>query len=336
MNKIIFFIVSVLIIFASCKNEKKVNITDKEISTKIDTGIIGKITAKIKADPNDAVLYKDRAVMYFSYRDVDNAIKNLETALKIDSTNADYYNLIADYWIIKGNSKPTKEYLDKCLKLHPENTGTLTRLAKLYLYIGKHQEAFNYINEAIKINSGLANPYFIKGLIYDDMGDTLRAIKQYQTAIERNPDFYEVYILLGLKHADLKDTLAISYYKNAIRIKPLSAEAHYDLAMFYQENGYFDRAVNEYDYIINNIDSTNYEAYYNKGYLYLQFSTNYEKSITLFTKAYQLNQNNPNIIYNLGLAYEKNGEKQKAKDFFNKALKILPSHKLSIEALQRL
>jgi tetratricopeptide (TPR) repeat protein len=336
MNKVVLLVTLVVVVFLSCHNDKKVAISDKEISTKVDTGVIAQITQKIKQTPTDAVLFKDRAVMYFTYHDIDNAIKDLETAIKLDSTNTDYLNLIADYWIIKGNSKPTKKYLDRSIAINPENTGTLIRLAKLYLYIEKHQEAFNYINEAIKINSGLAVPYFVKGLIYDDMADTLRAIKQYQTAIERNPDFYEVYILLGLKHAQLKDTLAVSYYKNAIRIKPKSVEAHYNLAMFFQENGYYDRAISEYDYILNNIDSVNYQAIYNKGYMYLEFSRNYDKALKLFTKAYQINQSSPNGIYNLGLAYEKIGNKEKAKEYYNKVLRILPSYQLAIDGLKRL
>ncbi len=336
MNKIVLSIISVLIIFASCNNNKKVTISDKEISTKVDTGIIAKITQKIKQTPNNAVLFKDRAVMYFTYHDINNAIKDLETAIKLDSTNTDYYNLIADYWIINGNSKPTKKYLDKSLTINPENTGTLIRLAKLYLYIEKHQEAFNYINEAIKINSGLAIPYFVKGLIYDDMGDTLRAIKQYQTAIERNPEFYDVYILLGLKHSQLKDSLAITYYNDAIRIKPQSIEAHYNLAMYYQDNGMFDKAIEEYNNILENIDSLNYQATYNKGYLYLEYSVNYKKALKYFTKAYQINPNSPNGIYNLGLTYEKLGNKEKAKEFYNKVLRILPSYQLAIDRLNKL
>lgn len=335
-RRIVLSIISVIIIFASCSENNKVEVSDSEISSKIDTGVIAQITKKIKQTPNDAVLFRDRAVMYFSYQDIDNAIKDLETAIKLDSTNTDYLNLIADYWIIKGNSKPTKIYLDKSIAINPENTGTLIRLAKLYLYIENHQEAFNYINEAIKINSGLAVPYFVKGLIYDDMADTLRAIKQYQTAVERNPDFYEVYILLGLKYAQLKDTMAISYYKNAIRIKPQSVEAHYNLGLFLQENTLYDRAIAEYDYILNNIDSLNYQAIYNKGYMYLVYSKNYDKALKFFKKAYEINPNSPNGIYNLGLAYEKNGNKEKAREYYNKVLRILPSYQLAFDGLKRL
>ena len=336
MNKIVLSIISVLIIFASCSDNKGITISENEILTKVDTGVIAKITQEIKQTPNDAVLFKDRAVIYFAFHDIDNAIKDLETAIKLDSVNTDYLNLIADYWIIKGNSKPTKKYLDKSIAINPENTGTLIRLAKLYLYIEKHQEAFNYINEAIKINSGLAIPYFVKGLIYDDMADTLRAIKQYQTAIERNPDFYEVYILLGLKHAQLNDSLAIYYYKNAIRINPQSVEAHYNLAMFFQENAYYNRAISEYDYILNNIDSLNYQAIYNKGYMYLEFSKNYDKALSLFIKAYKINPNSPNGIYNLGLVYEKTGNKEKANEYYNNVLRIFPSYQLAIDGLKRL
>ncbi len=332
----LLLIFSFLIIIFSCNTENK-NYTPNtnDIESKIDTGYIAKITTEIKKNPTNSILFRDRAIIYFKYRDIDNAIKDMETALKIDSLNTNYLNLISDYYVLKGQSKLAKKNLEKSLSLSSENTETLIRLAKLYLYVENYQEAFNTINQAIKINSGLAMPYFVKGLCYDDMNDTLKAIKQYQIAVDRNPDFYEAYILLGLKFSQLKDTLAISYYKNAISLKQNIIEPHYNLAIFYQDNGFFDKAISEYDYILQNIDSEYYEAYYNKGYLFLEYSNNFTNAIKNFEQAYKLNPKNANTLYNLGLSYEKSGNKLKAKDFYQKALEINPNHELSLNALNK-
>jgi len=323
-----------LIINFSCSNKNK---SDKSISYAVpkDTSIIGLISDSIIHSPKNPELYADRAKIYFTQKELNLALRDMEKAISLDSLNVDYYNIISDNWILKGNSKPAKEYLDKAYKINPENTGTLIRLAKLYLYIDHYEKCFYYVNEAIKINPALSIPYFVKGLCYDQMGDSIKAIKEYQTAVERNPDFYEAYILLGLKYAQMKDTLAILYNRNAIRLKPKSIEAHYNQGIFLQNIAKYDRALAEYKYIIENIDSTYAQAYYNIGYMYLEYSGKYDKAIKYFKKAVKFDPDAPNSWYNLGLSYERNNNKKQAVKMYKKAIEIMPGYKLAIDALKR-
>ena len=330
---LLIIIFSVFVI--SCNTQSKKENNQQTYQLPKDTSIIGLISDSIIHSPGNAELYADRAKLYFAKRELNLAIRDMENAIKYDSTNNEYYNLISDYWIIKGNSKPAKEYLDKAYKNDPKNTGTLIRLAKLYLYIDHYDKCFDYVNQAIEINPALAMPHFVKGLCYDQMQDTARAIREYQTAVERNPDFYEAYILLGLKFADKKDTLAIQYNKNAISLRPNSIEAHYNQGIFLQSIGEYDRAMAEYKYIIDNIDSTYAQAYYNMGYMYLEYSNKYDKAIELFEKSAKFDDSSPATWYNLGLSYERNKQKDKAKEMYEKSLQLMPNYQLAIDGLKR-
>jgi len=337
MIKYFIVLISIVSFFVSCQNETEVKIDDAQITKfRSDTGIVANITKEIIKDSKNAELYKKRAVALMEINNVSDAISDLEIAILLDSSNTEYLNLISDYWLIAGNSKPTKDYLDKSIALEPENTETLIRLSKLHLFVGEITKSFEYSNKAIKINPNLYTPYFVKSMCYLDMADTSRAIRELLNSVAMNPDFYDGYQLLGVLASGQNDTLAISYFKIAQNIKPNSIEAHYGLGYYYQNQDRFVEAISEYNYIIDNIDSTYSRSYYNIAYINLVYQDNYKKAIEYFNLAKKYEPNNPNIYYNIGHSYENLGNKTKAKEYFKKALKLKPEHQLSIDGLNRL
>jgi len=337
MIKYFIVLISIVSFFVSCKNETEIKIDDTQITKfSSDTGIVANITKEIIKDSKNAKLYKKRAVALMEINNVSDAISDLEIAILLDSSNTEYLNLISDYWLIAGNSKPSKDYLDKSIALEPENTATLIRLAKLYLYVGEITKSFEYSNKAIKINSNLYTPYFVKSMCYLDMADTSKAIRELLNSVAMNPDFYDGYQLLGVLASGQNDSLAISYFKIAQGIKKNSIEAHYGLAYYYQEQKRFDEAILEYNYIIDDIDSTYSRSYYNIAYINLVYQDNYKKAIEYFNLAKKYEPNNPDIYYNIGHSYENLGNKTKAIEYFTKALKLKPKHQLSIDGLNRL
>jgi tetratricopeptide (TPR) repeat protein len=337
MSKYIFLIFISLTVFISCNNSTEIKIDENQITKfKNDTGLVLQLTQEIIKDSHNAKLFKKRAVALFEKKQVADAISDLEMAILLDSTNTEYLNLISDYWIINGNSKPTKEYLDKSLKINPNNAETLTRMAKLYLYVQDHIKSFEYANNAIKISPSLYTPYFVKGICYTEMGDSIRAIKELQKAVSLNPDFYDGYQFLGVVCTKSKDSLAISYFRIAQKLKPQSIEARYALGYYYQDNDDYDKAIIEYKYIINNVDSTYSDAYYNIGYIKLVYLEDYQEATDYFSLAKKYNPNNPDIHYNLGFANEKLGNKTEAKNEYEIALKLDPDHELSKNGINRI
>lgn len=62
----------------------------------------------------------------------------------------------------------------------------------------------------------------------------------------------------------------------------------------------------------------------------------YDKAIAEFQKALEINDQNAETCYNLGLAYETKGQFDRARELYEKALSINPNHKLAQEHLNKL
>jgi cytochrome c-type biogenesis protein CcmH/NrfG len=66
-------------------------------------------------------------------------------------------------------------------------------------------------------------------------------------------------------------------------------------------------------------------AWIDLGNLYFD-TGNYEKAITAYNKALELNPDNADVMNDLGVMYRRNGQPKKAIEAFDKAIKIDPGH----------
>ena len=62
----------------------------------------------------------------------------------------------------------------------------------------------------------------------------------------------------------------------------------------------------------------------------------YDHAITEFNRALELNRENPEIYYNLGLAYEGKSDRDSAREMYEKALVINPEYAIAREHLDRI
>ena len=130
--------------------------------------------------------------------------------------------------------------------------------------------------------------------------------------------------MLGRLYYEQGDSIALDYFRNAINIQPGSIEAHYNIAMFYQENNLPHKAIIEYDNIISNIDSTYYYAYYNKGLVHYR-KKEYEKAVSAYRKCLEIKPDYAEGHANLGLAYLQSENLALALQSLDKSLSIKPT-----------
>ncbi|HIP35507.1 MAG TPA: tetratricopeptide repeat protein, partial [Crocinitomix sp.] len=185
------------------------------------------------------------------------------------------------------------------------------------------------------INPHLAETYYLEGLIYiDDYYKTKReeswerAQSSFQTVVEQNPKHYNAYISMGVMYFERGEDLALEYFNSAINVAPKSAEAWYNKGVFYQSKKDYDKAKAIYREIIS-FDSLYPKAYYNQGYLQLVIDKNNDSAVFFFEKAVEIDSTYFQAYNNLGLAYERLGDKTKAKSLYKKALKINPEFELA-------
>ncbi|NVN95371.1 MAG: tetratricopeptide repeat protein [Bacteroidetes bacterium] len=89
--------------------------------------------------------------------------------------------------------------------------------------------------------------------------------------------------------------------------------------MFQQENGNPDAAIKAYKNIIA-IDPKYKQAYFNIGFVYLEYKHVYNEALKSFTDAITVDKNYAEAYYNRGYTYELMKETDKARSDFKMAL----------------
>lgn len=294
------------------------------------------INSVIKSTPNEPDLYFERSKMHYANRDLASAMSDVGRALKLDSSQAEYYLFLANMKLLNKESRDARDLLLKAHDRDPENLEVLLKLGELYMVVEDFETSFQYLNEALRIDLYNATAYRLKGFNYKYAGDTAKAVSSFQTAIEQDPNDYDSYMQLGLLFTIPLDPLALQYFDNAIRVNPQSLEAHYAKGMHLQRLGESRQALNVYKKILE-FNPRYYNASYNQGYIYLEQISKYDSAAYHFTEAIQ---NGPEryftAMYNRGLAQERLGNLQKARADYEQALLWNPQYDLAAIALERI
>lgn len=335
--RLLLVFIALPLLFIQCGPDAKptANVSESESTIeKADTtlsrdSLYAQINASIVNAPNQPDGYLERARFNFHEGDIENAEKDLNTAISLDSVRSDLYFERGELFYAQQNFDGAMEDYKTCAALDEEAIDCHMRVGELQILLRNYQDALDYINAALRVNDQLPFAYYMKGRIYRETGDTTLSASSYQTAIEVDPDYYDAYIEIALLYAAARSDLAIEYYRTAREIKPESVEAAYNMAIYLQDTGFRDEqryyeAFDLYDAILA-IDPSNAAAAFNKGYIYLEYLQNYESAIASFTKATELYAGYFQAYYNRGLCYESMGNNQDALKDYNRALALQPT-----------
>lgn len=336
--KVLF--VSFLVLFYACDNEpqkKKVeqntSNNSKDSLTLVKEKDFEVINTQLKNDPNNPNLYLKRAQLYDKYNDVAMAIEDIDRAIKIDSLIPDFYLLKAELCKKNNDYQYAKNTLDQCLMVDNNNVQARIELGWLAFLVQNYQQALDYADAALKRNLYSAEAYYLKGMIFYEKQDTSKAISSFATAIEQESNYYEAYIQLGLLHFNEDNTLGKEYFKNALRIKPQSVEALYNYALWCQEHGEFNEAIEKYHEIIKIKPFR--EPYFNLGFIHQEYLNVYDVAIGFYTEAINSDSKYYQAFYNRGLCNEKLGNLSQAEQDLREALKIKSDYDYAALALDR-
>lgn len=289
---------------------------------------------QIKENPDDPDLYYQRAGYHTGQKQFEEALADINRSMDIDSENPEYYLFKADVLILMMKTRSAKATLDNCLVIDPENIEANLKLAEMAIWAEDYPKSIDYINDVLRIDVNHARAYFMKGMCYKFMGDTAKAVSSIQTAVEQDPDYYDGYIQLGLIYAGVHDPIAVSYYDNALKVRPESTEALYNRSLFLQEHGDPERAVQGYEQMVE-ISPADIRAYYNIGYVNMMYFKDFQKGVDFFTRAIALHPGYYQAFYNRGFCKEHLGDLQGAEADFRQSLKIRPDYDLAAKGLSR-
>lgn len=293
------------------------------------------IHARIVKDPGNASLYVDRAVHFGALDSVDRAVRDMERAIALDSTNVDYRLMLGDLHYRMVRVEEAMASFKKAAQLDPDNTSAILKQAEIELVLRHYQPAMDLVNTALRKDPNVAHGYYLKGWIHMEVRDTALAISSFHTAVEQDPNDYPAFLMLGKLSAAQGDPLAGEFYASAVRLRPNSVEALYGLAMVYQNTGRDSLALATYDRI-KEIDPVNALPWYNSGFIQMEHLQDLRKAEVQFSKAIELAPNYGDAWYNRGVVMERVTQLDSAAANYQMAVLVAPGHPLALEALDRL
>lgn len=225
---------------------------------------------------------------------------------------------------MRKSDKPGRLFI--CRLFRGSNIGCLLLTAVLWLSPVKCN-AFVSVNDQVSVSKALA--HYIMGQVYDFLGFTNRAILEYQESSQFDPAIHWPYLRVGADYARLgmfaeAKTALLSVYQH----KPDDLQSHYLMALIYSTEKQYDKAAEEYEFILkaaSENDPGNIEVY---GYLaQLYYSQHkYNQAALQFERILAIDPKNADVMYLLGSLYFEAERTDEAVTVLKRAIDIDPEH----------
>jgi tetratricopeptide (TPR) repeat protein len=296
-----------------------------------------KLTELLKEDPNNDTLLYLRATTYYKLDAYDEAMADLEHAMRQDSMQPVYYHLLADIlldYARPNDSRRAIEVLKLAVQRFPDRIPTLLKLSEFQLIVRKHNDALATLDKILQRDPQNAEAFYMAGRVALDKGDTTNAVSSLQRSVKIDADNADAWFFLGRIYSARNNAVAVQFFDNALRVDSTYLEAQEYKAAFFKRRGQFDQAFKIYkDLVLRDPDYA--EAYFDMGMIYLEldsFSKAYNnfdiatKVDPIFVKAY---------LYR-GVASEKMGNLDAALADYKQASGMSPEYQEAQEAKARL
>ncbi len=257
----------------------------------------------------------------------------MNNLIKLDSTNPQYYHLLADMYMQSANSKFAVKTMDKLLTIHPERIQSLLKLSEIYFILKKHDESISTVNKILYLSPNNPEAYFMLGENFKENEEFYRAKNSFLTAVENDPEHVEAWIELGLLAEHQNDKKAEIYYKNAISIDTSYNALHY-LAYYYQNEDRFKESIDVYKRMCA-LQPSNPTSFLNMGLIYFKLDS-MERAYDNFNIFVNLDKGNPRAYYYRGLTLYAAGNDDEAKKDFKMALQLSPGYIEAEKMLKKL
>jgi tetratricopeptide (TPR) repeat protein len=298
---------------------------------------IDSLTELIFKDPKNAALYAKRARLFNENGAIggfDFAIKDMEYALTLDSTNVGYHYFLSDVYLDAKQSRLAVATMERAVALAPDSVASMMKLTELYLITKQYVFAGNTVEKVMKRDPQNAQGYFMFGMIFKEMGDDAKAINSFQKAADLNADNKDAFIELGQLFTKRNSPLAVRYFDNALLLDSLDLNAIMGKAYYFQSQKKTTEAVNLYRKAVE-IDPHYANALFNLGILYLE-QNDLDKAYQHFNLITKQSVTFYRAYYYRGFIEEKRGNKDAAIADFKQALEFRSDYDKALEGLKRL
>jgi Tfp pilus assembly protein PilF len=285
----------------------------------------------IKINPEYAPAYVQMGLLYNLLKRKGDAVSSFKKALEKNPRQTDALAFLVGISIADKKFDDALQICEKHKEKLGENPADLALIDYLegntFLAKADSKKAAELFKKAIEKDPNLLAPYIALAQIYAREKKYDESIAGYEAVLSKNPKYLAGYMAIGTIY-DLKGEgqKAETYYRKALEVKRDFGPAANNLAWNLAERGgNIDEALT-YAQIAKGQMPNSAAVTDTLGWIYFQ-KASYLNAIAEFQDSLARDPVNPVINYHLGLAYHKNQEQAKAKEYFQKALELDPNFK---------
>ena len=166
-----------------------------------------------------------------------------------------HFNLGVYYQKLGNIASAIKEY-GAVLMLDPNNAEAHNNLGVIYREQNELDKAAEHYQFVVSLNPGMEEAHNNLGVIYYLKGNFREAGSEYRKALELNPGNLKSLINIGLVYKSQGLTKkAIEIMEDVLAEDTFQTEAHYNLAILYEEMGHLEMATWHYTLFLKNADN---------------------------------------------------------------------------------
>jgi tetratricopeptide (TPR) repeat protein len=272
--------------------------------------------------PNDSSVRLSLAQIFSAEKKWPEAQKEFEVALQLDPHNTIILSQFADFLMARNQSSQALARVQKYVNSYPEDANGHVIWGTLHVKSENYGFAQAELERAIQINPNNIQAYLRLGNLFEEHGQTDLAIARYQKALDLQPKLAPLATMVGNLYQTKGDLqTARKYYAQALAVDPNFAVANANMAWVdAQEGKNLDVALGMAQKAksmmpeLPSITDTLAWVMYKRG--------NYASAVPLLQECVQQSPDSAEFRYHLGMTLLATGQKAKAKEQLDAALRM--------------
>ena len=283
--------------------------------------------------------------------DYPAALNLLREAISLEPDSAILHGEVADIKLKIGQIPEALEYINKATALDPNYRPPYVLGGILMSSAGKDWEAADYLRKAVKIDPSKEDAYLHLAMSLTRLFEYEEAVTTLKALVKLNPDSILGYYYLGRTYSQMKLYRdALGYFTKVMQLRPEFDQATIDMAATYEAMGDYPHAIDTYRSLLDQDEHRAavlqhltqlllQQRRFTEALEYLRLAAQsglggqetarkiglvhieleqFDEAIAVFGGMLEKDPSTHNIRLYLGIAYEENGELDKAYAEFRK------------------
>lgn len=288
-----------------------------DVDLKNGESLKARVAARLARDahPDQAGTWIAAGKVYEDQGKLDEAVKAYEKAYSIEELD-DLRVAIGNLHMRLGNDAEASKWLSAGVSADSTKPEVVYNYAVSQIREKKYYAAIPSLRRVVEQRPDMVPAWSALAQCLRATKQYGQAVEPYQKVMEFAPDAKSAYNLGYCAMKAKQYDTAVAAYGTALDLDPTMVEARYNLSLTYMDAGRYQQAADSFE-AMKELEPDSYRVYYSQGLSYYYLGR-YDEALEAYDKALE-QEETVNVLNNIGLVYDKLGDKKEAAKLYKQA-----------------